>query len=529
MKDHKDHPAQLLLRQTTSYFKAFVLLVALIIGVSLPIHAKPITTNFNAAMEKMGFGLDGDANGTGGENGIPDSIEMALLAAILKDGSIDLSNKGGVSHNQVYLAYLQAQKSAKQDIGMLRFIYSSAAEVTTAYAMLGHESFETINRMTSSFGAPLEAQYDQALSLNSFLSAQGDADGDGFTNRQEYYATKLDGKAAYIHAALNPQITPSIAQVKSMPVLKSSRLNVGIVLFPGFELLDVYGPLEMWGSVPDFNIILVAEKKGSVISAQGPAALATHSFENAPDLDILMVPGGNGTIKALTDPKLLKFIKDADATTQYTASVCTGSALLAKTGILDGHKATTNKRFFYLSEQQSDQVNWIGEARWVESGKYFTSSGVSAGTDMALGLLAKIYDKQAAKNLASSLEYQWHDDSENDPFFKYINRLSEKNGEPVFIKSIPADKEILQHSPKNLRLYFGKPPKTSTSNVKLFKVGHPEKPIKLLGLHSMSANDLMVSIPKELEKGVYQIEWQTELVGSDGSLTGHLQFTLDPQ
>ena len=306
----KDQITQFLSAMTRQYFRIFVLLVTLIAGVSLPIHAKTTTTDFNSAMKEMGFGLDGDANGAGGENGIPDSIEMALLAAILKDESIDLSNKGGVSHNQVYLAYLQAKKSAKEDIGMLRFIYSSAPEVTTAYAMLGNESFATINRMTSGFGAPLKAQYDLALSLHAFLSAQGDADGDGFTNRQEYHATKSAGKSAYIEAALNPQITPSIELVKNMPVLKNSRMNVGIVLFPGFELLDVYGPLEMWGSVPDFNIILVAENEGPVVSAQGPSALATHSFENAPELDILMVPGGNGTIKALSNTQLLKFIKE---------------------------------------------------------------------------------------------------------------------------------------------------------------------------------------------------------------------------
>ena len=147
---------------------------------------------------------------------------------------------------------------------------------------------------------------------------------------------------------------------------------------------------------------------------------------------------------------------------------------------------------------------------------------------MALGLLAQIYDKKTAKGLASSLEYQWHDDSKNDPFFKYINRLSEKDGEPVFVKSVPADKETLQSPPKNIRLYFGKPPKATASKVKLFKVAEPERSIELLGLHSMNANDLMVSIPKELEKGLYQVEWQTQLVGSESSLTGHLQFTVEP-
>lgn len=84
--------------------------------------------------------------------------------------------------------------------------------------------------------------------------------------------------------------------------------------------------------------------------------------------------------------------------------------------MLKGRKATSNKNFFSLAVQQDTSVDWQGKARWVEDGKYITSSGVSAGTDMALGLIASLYGKEQAALLAHSLEYEWNSDPTNDPF-----------------------------------------------------------------------------------------------------------------
>src|SRR5690606_15412005 len=150
------------------------------------------------------------------------------------------------------------------------------------------------------------------------------------------------------------------------------------------------------------------EEEGPVASAQGAATIATHSFETAPPLDIVMVPGGIGTRTQVHNETFLDYLREVDETTLYTTSVCTGSALLARAGILNGHRATTNKRAFYLAEEQDGDVDWVVEARWVESGKMFTSSGVSAGTDMALGLIAKTHGIDQARALAESLEYTWH-------------------------------------------------------------------------------------------------------------------------
>lgn len=196
----------------------------------------------------------------------------------------------------------------------------------------------------------------------------------------------------------------------------ADRKVVGIVLYPDFEVLDVFGPVEMWAYVPDFEIVLISESGGPVRSAQGVTVLSDHSFETAPPLDMMMVPGGLGTRGELENPVLMKFLQRQDATTELTTSVCTGSALLARAGLLRGRRATSNKAFFSLAVEQDADVNWQPRARWLEDGKYITSSGVSAGTDMALGLVARLYGKDHAGHLARSLEYEWNDNPANDPF-----------------------------------------------------------------------------------------------------------------
>ena len=169
-------------------------------------------------------------------------------------------------------------------------------------------------------------------------------------------------------------------------------------------------------NVPEFKVIMIAQNGGLVPSAQGVAVQADYSFEEAPKLDVVMVPGGRGTFTELRNPVLLNYLVRADRDSEFTTSVCTGSALLAKAGLLKGRRATSNKKFFSLAVDQDPSVEWEKSARWVEDGKYLTSSGVSAGTDMALGLLARIYGLEHTRMLARTLEYQWSEDPTNDPF-----------------------------------------------------------------------------------------------------------------
>ena len=134
------------------------------------------------------------------------------------------------------------------------------------------------------------------------------------------------------------------------------------------------------------------------------------------------MPGGIGTLAELANERLLTFLRDASQTAQVTMSVCSGSAILAKAGLLDGRRATTNKQFFNLATSQSDKVEWVEEARWVDAGSFVTSSGVSAGIDMALAVIERLFDSQRAEQIAVRTEYEWHRDPSWDPFVKYLNQ-----------------------------------------------------------------------------------------------------------
>jgi transcriptional regulator GlxA family with amidase domain len=197
----------------------------------------------------------------------------------------------------------------------------------------------------------------------------------------------------------------------------SPPIHVGAVLFDGFELLDFYGPLEMFGLLEGgAKITVVAEKAGPVRSSGGPCGIAETTMAGSGGFDVLLIPGGIGTRKEITNAQFLVELKRLAEASRIVTTVCTGSLLLAMTGLIDGCKATSNKRVFQLVRTSAPKVNWIAKARWVEDGKYFTSSGVSAGMDMALGVIAKLCGRETSLQIARRAEYEWHDDSSWDPF-----------------------------------------------------------------------------------------------------------------
>lgn len=200
-----------------------------------------------------------------------------------------------------------------------------------------------------------------------------------------------------------------------------SKRTLGVVLFEGFELLDVFGPLEMFGLAADhFEIRLISETGGVVASRQGPKSVCDDSFQSAPAIDVLLVPGGIGTRREVNNPVLLEWLNERSKQAELVASVCTGSALLAKAGVLDGLRATSNKLAFAWASAQSEKVQWQQQARWVEDGKVFSSSGVSAGIDMALAVIAKLVSEQAAEDAANFAEYTWQRDADCDPFASVV-------------------------------------------------------------------------------------------------------------
>jgi transcriptional regulator GlxA family with amidase domain len=196
------------------------------------------------------------------------------------------------------------------------------------------------------------------------------------------------------------------------------RRSVGVVLFDRFELLDVFGPLELFGALPDrFEILLLSEKAGPVRSAQGPIVVADHSYTDAPRSDIVLVPGGIGTRTLAQDRRCFgAWLAAWAAQAELVTSVCTGSGVLAAAGLLDGYRATSNKRAFHWARAQGPQVQWIARARWVEDRNRWTSAGVAAGMDMTLALIGRLHSEKLAAAVADRVECDWHRDATWDPF-----------------------------------------------------------------------------------------------------------------
>ncbi|MDR2137330.1 MAG: DJ-1/PfpI family protein [Synergistaceae bacterium] len=200
-------------------------------------------------------------------------------------------------------------------------------------------------------------------------------------------------------------------------------MNVDILLFDGFETLDAMGPAEVFGRLPElFRRISCRSLAGGTVTSSQKIGFVTHSFSGAFENsekygeNLLLIPGGMGTRSLVNDPGYVAALKKLCEGARYVLTVCTGSALLAKTGLLDGRRATTNKIGFEWASSQGENVRWLKRARWVADGKYYTSSGISAGIDMALGFVADLQGRTAAIEAARQMEYVWNEDGENDPF-----------------------------------------------------------------------------------------------------------------
>lgn len=201
---------------------------------------------------------------------------------------------------------------------------------------------------------------------------------------------------------------------------ENRTIQVGAVLFEGFELLDLYGPLEMFGMLGEteggLEITTISTQAGPVKSAPGPSGMADAAMDDREGFDILLIPGGIGTRLLMRDAAFVARLKRLAESSRIVATVCTGSMLFAATGLLDGHRATSNKLIFKQVRKSAPNVEWVPSARWVEDGKYVTASGVSAGMDMALFLIAKLRDRNTALRVARRAEYVWNEDPSRDPF-----------------------------------------------------------------------------------------------------------------
>ena len=215
--------------------------------------------------------------------------------------------------------------------------------------------------------------------------------------------------------------------------------KIGILVFDGFEPIDVFGFAEPFSIARflgqgyattvryPFETVLIAKQVTKVTSMNGPSVIPDRDFTQALEerLDVLMVPGGVGVWRLLgekpdgtADPAatgdvdaLLDWLRIMDERVPIMASVCTGAAVLAKAGFLDGKPATTNHSAFdWIQAHYGPRVLWDYVARWVDAGKYVSSAGVSAGTDLGFYLVSRLAGRAVAENAAISAEYDWHRD-----------------------------------------------------------------------------------------------------------------------
>ena len=221
----------------------------------------------------------------------------------------------------------------------------------------------------------------------------------------------------------------------AVPLRKPGPINFGVVLFPTFEALDVFGPLESLNLLSfshPMNLSLIAATLDPVStkphsaamnpynSSFGESILPTHTFGTVGPLDVLLVPGGLGT-RAADLNATISFISRTYPTLDYLIAVCTGVGIVARTGILDGRRATTNKKAWAQTTALGPRVNWIAHARWVTDGNIWTSSGVSAGMDVILAWIESIYGNATATDIANGMEYERHLNASWDPFADLYN------------------------------------------------------------------------------------------------------------
>ncbi len=203
------------------------------------------------------------------------------------------------------------------------------------------------------------------------------------------------GKVSQDHAGRMDEMLPD-------PKVKIK--TVGILLYDNYAVLDAMGPYHVFSELMGAKVFFVGRHKGTITTGGGMKVQCDTSIAEVKNLDILVIPGGlNETYSATKDTALLKWIKAIDKKSKYTASVCTGAWILAATGLLKDHEGTTHwygKKI--LKEQFGVRVQ---NKRYVQSGKYWTSAGVSAGIDMSLAVIKDIMGEKYTQMVMLDLEY----------------------------------------------------------------------------------------------------------------------------
>lgn len=181
--------------------------------------------------------------------------------------------------------------------------------------------------------------------------------------------------------------------------------RVAILMFDGVEIIDFAGPYEVFGQA-GFEVYTVSANGARVTTSMNLKVDVDHSFANAPQADILLIPGGH-VDDAERDVRTIAFLKRQAADADQVLSVCTGSFVLAATGLLDGKVATTFHSAFEPFAKRYPAVEVVRDRRWADAGKVVTAAGLSSGIDAAIHVVAEARGLDAARTVASILEYDW--------------------------------------------------------------------------------------------------------------------------
>jgi transcriptional regulator GlxA family with amidase domain len=195
-------------------------------------------------------------------------------------------------------------------------------------------------------------------------------------------------------------------------------LTVGIYVFDEVEVLDLGGPFEVFSTAsrvhsrlhPDapkpFQVVTIAAEHRPIAARGGLRVEPSHTFDDHPPIDVLIIPGGLVTAE-LERPPVIEWIEQNAARASLTASVCTGAFLLAKAGLLDGKPVTTHWEDIQDLRAMFPRITVVENQRWVDAGPIVTSGGISAGIDMSLYLVSRLTDLGLAIKTAHQMEYDW--------------------------------------------------------------------------------------------------------------------------
>src|SRR5215469_7703967 len=198
---------------------------------------------------------------------------------------------------------------------------------------------------------------------------------------------------------------------------KMETYTVGILVFDGVEILDFTGPFEVFSALwsdpdeqtkeshPLLRVLTIAPTDQVITCFGGLQVKPQATISNHPPLDVLLVPGGHVT-DVIANPQVVEWIVRQDQHTKLTTSVCTGALVLARCGLLSGHKATTHWSAIELMRERYPDIEVLSDARFVDEGHIITSAGISAGIDMSLHVVSRLFGEEAAALTARGMEYE---------------------------------------------------------------------------------------------------------------------------